>query len=515
VKATVLQPGYLPWQGYFEQMAMSELFVLLDDVQYTKNDWRNRNRILDRGGQPLWLTVPVLSRGSFGQSIRHALIDNHRPWARKHWRTIEQTYGDAPHFERFAARISDVYQQRWDNLCELDVALIEGLAELLGLEPTLVCSSDLGIRESDPNLRMLKILQAVGADELYEGAAGRGYLDVGLLARSGISTEFQDFGGRYYPQTTGRGRFVSKMSVVDLLMNMGPASMDVLTGKVAFVRPDSYDVLDPDGVSGSRRSLASQRGGEGDTPPRGEDGREPGGLTAADWDSRFFDMKIARLVLSGWSENELVRARDQAVREGIACVFAEAPSLGRTFHDLAESRGYRLVDSSAWMVSGNAPVPEPPPDVSIRPGTLRDLKLLEPAIDRLSPWSRFAADERFGLEVARRVYQEWVRSSADHPERTFMVAEFDGVVGGFVTCEASPQRRLTLIASMIMGAGIGKALVCAALAWRAETDPELRVKVSVRNLEAIRLYERCGLVMESLSDSFHLWPESSQVSFPE
>src|SRR5215469_12917980 len=117
----IIQPNYVPWRGYFDIIHDADVFVFLDDVQYTKNDWRNRNRVKMRDGRSAWLTVPVI--GGISQLIRDVKIDNRQAWVRGHLRTLAQNYGKAPHFGDYFNGLEEVLGRGFDNLSALDIAL--------------------------------------------------------------------------------------------------------------------------------------------------------------------------------------------------------------------------------------------------------------------------------------------------------------------------------------------------------------------------------------------------------
>lgn len=224
-----LQPGYLPWLGYFEQLWRSDVFVHLDTVQYDRHGWRNRNRIRTPG-EPgwSWLTVPVRTKGTFGAPIYAMMIDERTNWRQKHWRAIEHHYGSAPYFEAYAAPLKDIYERPWSRLVDLDVALVDTLADMLGLEAKRrVRASALGGADEDgPNERLVSLCQEFGADRYYSGAAARDYLDEALFRESGIEIVFQ-----HYPHPAYRQRypgFVSHLSIIDLIFNAGPESLTSL-----------------------------------------------------------------------------------------------------------------------------------------------------------------------------------------------------------------------------------------------------------------------------------------------
>lgn len=131
----IIQPVYLPWLGYFEQIARADHFVFYDDAQYTKQDWRNRNRIPGANG-PVWLTVPV-QKAPLGARINEIEIDNRHYWAKKQLRSVEFTYRRAPYFARYFEMLQDILTQDWALLSDLDVALIKAFCADMGIAPDM------------------------------------------------------------------------------------------------------------------------------------------------------------------------------------------------------------------------------------------------------------------------------------------------------------------------------------------------------------------------------------------
>jgi len=224
--AGVLQPGYLPWLGFFDQVARAEIFVLLDDVQYTVNDWRNRNRIKTRDGVR-WLTVPVLKKGHLGMLISEVKIKNSEPWQRKHWGSIEHAYSRARFFGDYADELRAFYEREWEYLADLDHELIFWFAEKLGIKTRFIVSSkELRIKTEDKNERLFIICDRIGADALYVGAAGANYMDPELYAKRGIKVIFQNYKHPTYTQLFGE--FIPYLSTLDLLLNEGPRSLEII-----------------------------------------------------------------------------------------------------------------------------------------------------------------------------------------------------------------------------------------------------------------------------------------------
>jgi WbqC-like protein len=214
----VLQPGYLPWLGFFDQLRRADVFVYYDDVQYDKHGWRNRNRIKTQNG-PLWLTVPVRHAGR-GTTLRilEIEIDMRTPWARKHVASIRQAYARAPFLHRYLPALEELLQRRWERLVDLDVACTDLMAEWFGLRRPVERSSALGI-DGDRSERLINICRRLGASTYLSGDAARSYLDLPLFQRHGIGVQWQEYVHPVYPQL--HGGFVSHLSALDLLLNCG------------------------------------------------------------------------------------------------------------------------------------------------------------------------------------------------------------------------------------------------------------------------------------------------------
>ena len=223
----ILQPGYMPWQGFFQQMLYSDVFVLYDDVQYDKHGWRNRNRVKGPRG-PVWLTVPVVTKGLNQPLINQVRIDaSQGNWAKKHLGTIRQNYAKAPHFQPYFSQLEELLLGRtWDLLWALDLELIRLMAGWLGLGAELKLSSDLGVENPDATGRLIEIIKQVGGQVFFEGAAGRDYLDQEAFARQDIQLVFQKFEPRPHPQQY-QG-FEPYLSALDLVLNCGPDSRGYL-----------------------------------------------------------------------------------------------------------------------------------------------------------------------------------------------------------------------------------------------------------------------------------------------
>ncbi len=222
----VLQPGYLPWLGFFEQLWMADVFVYYDDVQYDKGGWRNRNRIKTAQGFQ-WLTVPVLTKGKLGQLILETRIDNNSPWWKKHIQSLRQSYAKAPFYGDYGPGLEEVLARKHEMLVDLNLEAAAYLAQCFGIKTETVLSSKLALPEVDTSERLLQICKHFEATHYFTAALAKDYLKVDLFHKAGISVEFQD-----YPHPTYRqlhGEFIPYLSAVDLLFNYGPESLGILT----------------------------------------------------------------------------------------------------------------------------------------------------------------------------------------------------------------------------------------------------------------------------------------------
>ena len=214
----ILQPGYLPWLGFFEQIYKSDVFVIYDDVQYDKEGWRNRNRIKSANGIQ-WLTVPVFIRFEEHPLINNVKINNTVHWRKKHLSSIKQNYSKAPFFRRYIDIFEEAYSREWEYLVDIDLYFVQKLAECLGMgNKKIVRSSTLNV-EGDRIERLIKICKLFEADIFYEGAAGKNYIQEKSFVDQGIRVEYQNYRHPIYSQLYKD--FFPFLSVIDLLFNHG------------------------------------------------------------------------------------------------------------------------------------------------------------------------------------------------------------------------------------------------------------------------------------------------------
>ncbi|MFQ5706410.1 MAG: WbqC family protein [bacterium] len=220
----VHQPQFMPWLGYFHKMQAADVFVLLDNVQFKKNEWQNRNRIKTAQGWQ-WLTVPVHHR--FGQKINETRICYGSPWHAKHLKSLETNYRRSPYFEAYFERISSIYGEHFRSLSELNILVIRELSALLHIDTPLIVASELGEFPADADERLIELTRYFGGDTYLAGVGGLSYMNLDKYKRAGISVKFQSFLHPQYPQLYGQ--FFPGLSVVDLLFNCGVSSLHILT----------------------------------------------------------------------------------------------------------------------------------------------------------------------------------------------------------------------------------------------------------------------------------------------
>jgi hypothetical protein len=226
MRVVILQPGYLPWSGYFDQMNRADIFVHATNLQHTRQDWRSRNRIKTRKGWQ-WITVPVKSKGHYYARINEIRINNDIPWATSHMNLLRENYTRTPFFKEYAPFFEDTYSRRWKYLVDLDIHIINYLKDILGIKAKTADIADLSLGEVDRNTRIIRTCQKLGASTYLSGPAGQDYIKPDLFAEAGIDLEFQHYVHPVYPQF--HGEFLPNMSVIDLLFNCGPKSLSILS----------------------------------------------------------------------------------------------------------------------------------------------------------------------------------------------------------------------------------------------------------------------------------------------
>ena len=230
MNCVILQPSYIPWRGYFDQINRADVFVFYDDVQYDKHGWRNRNQIRTAQGRQ-WLTIPVHSHEVIEKSlsIRQVEIDWSKPWNTAHWKAITFAYGRAPYFRDYAPLLESFYQRHDIFLADFTIDLTVALAKEIGIHHTrFLRSSEMSLTGRKTE-RLVQILTQLGADHYISGPSARDYLEENKLASAGITLEFMDYNYPKYPQL--HRPFEPFVSILDLLFMTGPDTSKYVFGK--------------------------------------------------------------------------------------------------------------------------------------------------------------------------------------------------------------------------------------------------------------------------------------------
>lgn len=217
-KVAILQSNYIPWKGYFDLLNSVDDFIFYDEVQYTKNDWRNRNRIKTAQGVQ-WLTIPVRQE-RLAQKISETRVYS-PDWSTRHWRTLAQNYSHAPYFELYRSQLQELYcGPNSEFLSQINQRFIRVLNELLGIRTRLHSAADFAVH-GDRTARLVQLVQAVGGTEYVSGPAAKAYLEADRFAQAGIGLTWMSYEG--YPEYRQlHGPFAHHVSVLDLLLNEGP-----------------------------------------------------------------------------------------------------------------------------------------------------------------------------------------------------------------------------------------------------------------------------------------------------
>jgi hypothetical protein len=224
-RLAILQSSYIPWKGYFDLIRAVDEFILLDNVQYTRRDWRNRNLVKTPSG-PQWLTIPVSAKGKYTQTIDETVVSDAR-WARRHWQTITRHYQGAPFFSKYRDAFEAAYlgcdEQHLSRINDRFIRLICGL---LGIETKITWSMDYTAGEGKTQ-RLVDLCRQSGATTYLSGPSAKDYIEPELFAAEGIELRYADYAGyAEYPQLFPP--FEHKVSVIDLLFNAGPDAVHYL-----------------------------------------------------------------------------------------------------------------------------------------------------------------------------------------------------------------------------------------------------------------------------------------------
>ncbi len=224
---SVHQPQYLPWLGYFEKINKADIFVLLDNVQFKKNEWQNRNRIKTANGWQ-WLTVPVMYK--YPQLINEVEINTRDKWRHRQRQAIISNYKKAPFWSLLEEFFEDIFSSEWQYISQLNIHVVERLAGLLGITTPIHVASELGIFPEDPDDRLIALTKHFDADVYLAGSGGKDYMNMEKYTKENIEVIFQDYSHPVYSQLFGS--FEPFVSVIDLIYNHGEKSLEILKGGI-------------------------------------------------------------------------------------------------------------------------------------------------------------------------------------------------------------------------------------------------------------------------------------------
>jgi hypothetical protein len=222
-RVAIVQSCYIPWKGYFDLIHRVDEFILYDDVQYTKRDWRNRNQIKTANGLA-WLSIPVDVKGKYLQAVKDTTVSDQN-WAARHWKTVQASYARATHFREYKQVIEDLFRGCGaTRLSEINHHFLSRICRMLEISTPLTWSMDYAYdRESGKTESLVDLCRRAGATAYLSGPSARAYLDPAVFAAAGISLSFMDYQGYpEYPQPYPP--FEHHVSILDVILNTGPAA---------------------------------------------------------------------------------------------------------------------------------------------------------------------------------------------------------------------------------------------------------------------------------------------------
>jgi len=227
MNVVILQPSYIPWRGYFDQIRRADLFIFYDDVQYDKHGWRNRNQIKTAQGKQ-WLTIPVHTKGvTDGIPIKDVRIDWSKPWAKNHLKALTFAYAKAPHFASYAPWLDSVFERRDEFLADFTIWLTIEIARKIGNSHTrYLRSSEIPGIDGQKTDRLIQILQHVGAQHYISGPSAKDYIEDDKFVDANISLEYMQYNYPEYPQLYPP--FDQYVTTLDLMFMVGKFAGDYI-----------------------------------------------------------------------------------------------------------------------------------------------------------------------------------------------------------------------------------------------------------------------------------------------
>lgn len=223
-KIAILQSSYIPWKGYFDIIRSVDEFIIYDEAQYTKRDWRNRNLIKTSSGTT-WLTIPVKVKGKFNQRISETEVVNEQ-WANKHWKTILQNYHKTKYFSEISQFLEPLYKTKYNYLSDINFNFIKAISSYMGIKTIIKDSSNYKII-GNPTEKLVAICKQASATEYITGSSAKNYIDNKLFKKENITLTWFNYNN--YPQYPQKGdKFIHEVSILDLLFSCGKNSIKYL-----------------------------------------------------------------------------------------------------------------------------------------------------------------------------------------------------------------------------------------------------------------------------------------------
>lgn len=227
-KVAILQSNYIPWKGYFDIINSVDTFIIYDEVQYTKNDWRNRNQIMTNNG-PLWLTIPVRQE-SLDQKIYETKISL-KNWNKKHWNSLKANYGKSPNFKNISEELESLYlDNKSEYLSEININFIQWVNSILGIKTEIIDSRELNL-QGDRNERLVEAVKSVDGEIYLSGPSAKDYLDEDLFDKENIKVEWKSY--QNYPEYSSiHNNFTHAISILDLIFNNENINPSLITSSL-------------------------------------------------------------------------------------------------------------------------------------------------------------------------------------------------------------------------------------------------------------------------------------------
>lgn len=219
-----MQPTYLPWLGYFAMIDASDIFVLYDNVQFSKQSWQSRNRVLQKDNRVEWLSVPIINSGLDKLICETKFV--HNGWEKKQLNKIHHIYSKTPHYEAVFSLLRDNMKGDYENIAQLNKQLLTSICEYLGISTTMMDASKLNCEKTDKNARLIEIIEKLDGNAYLSPMGAIHYIDPHAFLQSGIKVTNFDYQHPTYAQWDSE--FTSHLSIIDLLFRYGEASIDII-----------------------------------------------------------------------------------------------------------------------------------------------------------------------------------------------------------------------------------------------------------------------------------------------